>query len=171
MLFLPTARVSQLRTTSLLQARSFPPWLWPTRHCMTPDRLRRRDYLQCHCGEDRACVSEIVLPVRAIARILLRLQRDAAPSLASSEQQRSPTSESQVFPSHIRPAALTAAEMMPWDDRRACSNSIPVASLQSRKCIRGWQLEKDTNCALVPDNSAGRIGDRMGERLRAPTSR
>ena len=171
MLFLPTTRVSQLRTISLLQARSFPPWLLPTRHCMTRDRLRRRDYFRCRCGEDRACVTEVVLPVHAVARILLRLQRDAAPSLASPEQQRSPTSKSQVFPSHIRPAALTAAEMMPCDDRRACSNSIPVASLQSQKCIRGWQLEKDTNCALVPDNSAGRIGDRKGERLRAPTSR
>src|SRR5438034_11500330 len=134
MLFLPPTRVSQLRTTSLLQARSFPPWLLPTRHCMTRDRLRRRDYLRCRCGEDRACVTEVVLPVRPVARILLRLQRDAAPSLASSEQQRSPTSESQAFPSHIRPAALTAAGLIPWDDRRACSNSITVASLQSRKC-------------------------------------
>src|SRR5438046_8363809 len=97
MLFLPTARVSQLRTTSLLQARSFPPWLWPTRHCMTPDRLRRRDYLRCRCGEDRACVTEVVLPVRAVARILLRLRRGVAPSLASPEQQPSPTSKTRFF--------------------------------------------------------------------------
>src|SRR5438874_5690318 len=85
MLFLPTTRVSQLRTISLLQARSFPPWLLPTRHGMTPDRLRRRDYLRCRCGEDRACVTEVVLPVRAVARILLRLRRGVAPSLASPE--------------------------------------------------------------------------------------
>src|SRR5438552_17772676 len=106
MLFLPTTRVSQLRTSSLLRARSFPPWLLPTRHCMTRDRLRRRDYLRCCCGEDRACVTEVVLPVRAVARILLRLRRGVAPSLASPEQQPAPTPQSQGLPSHIRPAAI-----------------------------------------------------------------
>src|SRR5207253_8141430 len=144
---------------------------WPAPHCMRQGRLRKGGSLRCRCGEYRAYAREVVLLSRGLAPILLRWRCDAAPRSVSRAKQWSPSSKRLLFPSHIPVVGLAAAEMMPCDDRCAYSNSIPVGALQKQKCIRGWQLEKDTNCALVPDNSTGRRGDRTEEKLPSPTRR
>src|SRR5207248_7668366 len=120
---------------------------------MTQDRLRRRDSLRCRCEEDRAYVTSVVLPSRAVVRVLLRWWRDADPVSASAPlQQGSSFLKGPAFPSHIRRFASPAAQMTSCDDYRVGLKFNPGRMRQSQKCIRGCQYEKDTNCALVPDN-------------------
>src|SRR6267154_1894705 len=93
--------------------------LWPTRRCMTPDRLCRGDCLRCRCEEDRAYVTSVVLPPRAVVRVLLRSWRDADPASVSAPQKGSALLKLPAFLSHIRRFASPAAQRTSCDDHRA----------------------------------------------------
>src|SRR5438046_5281128 len=78
---------------------------------MTPDRLCRGDCLRCRCEEGRAYVSSVVLPPRAVVRVLLRSWRDADPaSVSALPQQGSSFLTGLAFPSHIRQFASRSEE-------------------------------------------------------------
>src|SRR5207249_7552552 len=106
-------------TTSRWRARSFPPWLWPARHCMTRDRLRRRDCPRCCCEEDRVYATSVVLPPRTVVRVPLRLWRDVDPaSVSKPPQQGSSFLRGTAFPWRIRRFASPAAQITSCDDYR-----------------------------------------------------